>query len=68
MAETALSERALRLISLAIVFDVDSEDVMGCCERHGLNYDQSEIDAIRRAVLEDYGLPGMFPPRPVNWA
>jgi hypothetical protein len=60
---TEVTERALRLISLAIVFGVDSIEVEECCERHGLSYDTSPVSDIRRAVLADYGVPVLIPPK-----
>lgn len=59
----APTERELRLISLAIAFNVDSCEVEECCMRHGLSYEESAVGDIRRALLEDFGVPGMFPPR-----
>ncbi len=58
-----VTERELRLISLAMAFGLDSCEVEECCGRHGLDYDTSEIGAIRRAVMDDFGMPGLFGPR-----
>lgn len=63
---TEVTERALRLISLAIECGIDSLDVEDCCIRHGLSYDESPVEEIRRAVLDDYGVPMMIPPRVVR--
>lgn len=57
-----VTERELRLISLAIVLDLDSSDVEECCRRHGLDYGSAPFAEIRKVVVEDYGFPPLFPP------
>lgn len=57
-------ERALRLIGMGLMMNLDSFDIEACCERHGLDYDTADVGAIWRAVLADYGgfAPGCWPP------
>jgi hypothetical protein len=52
-------QRELDLTALAIAADVTTEDVAAACARRGLDLDSANLDAIPRAVIEDY------PPQPI---